>query len=55
QPSVEYKAKIKVTWFSVTKTVHVKRVNSTSDHYHTINKVNMRKCSKFIKELISEE
>ncbi|CAG8800001.1 3168_t:CDS:2 [Cetraspora pellucida] len=55
QPLIECNAKIKITWIAATKIVHVERINSTLNHSHTIDEVDARKHSKFIKKLVHNE
>lgn len=55
RPSIDCQAKIKVTWFAATRRVRVEKLEDAQDHCHSIDEVDMRKRSKFIRDAVGHE
>ncbi|CAG8798186.1 12623_t:CDS:2, partial [Racocetra fulgida] len=55
RPPVDCKARIKITWFAASNLVRIERVQDTPDHSHLMDESDMRKRSKLIKDLVSNE
>ncbi|CAG8733882.1 14597_t:CDS:2, partial [Cetraspora pellucida] len=54
-PAINCEARIRITWLAASNMVRIERVSGTSDHSHSMKENNMRKRSKFIKDMIGNE
>src|SRR5947209_2597642 len=55
RPALDCQAKIKVTWFAGMQRVRVEKFEDALDHCHSIDEVDMRKRSTFIRDVVTQE
>ncbi|RIB15631.1 hypothetical protein C2G38_2191960 [Gigaspora rosea] len=54
-PSIDCEARIRITWLAPSNMVRIERVNGTPDHSHLMERNDMCKRSKFIKDMVANE
>ncbi|RIB19390.1 hypothetical protein C2G38_2181995 [Gigaspora rosea] len=55
KPAINCEARIKIAWLVASNTVRIERVNNTPNYSHSIEECDMRKRSKFIKDIVGNK